>query len=94
MKFSNEMIILAYEEMVNHTGKLSFSYIDKILTTWHNAGYKNPADIERGAAEKNAAKQPQKGKTDSAASRTASYDLDEFEERSLHGALKYKRKNK
>lgn len=94
MKFSNEMIILAYEEMVNHTGKLSFSYIDKILTTWHTAGYKNPADIERAAAEKKAAKQPQKSKTDSANSRTASYDLDEFEERSLHGTLKYKRKNK
>ena len=97
MKFSDEMIILAYEEMANHTGKLSFSYIDKVMTTWYNAGYKTPEDVERGAAAKAAAK-TQKPLTSSAnntaSGRDASYDLDEFEQRSLHGTLEYKRKNK
>ena len=34
------MIILAYDEMANHTGKLSFAYIDKILMNWHKKGIK------------------------------------------------------
>ena len=97
MKFSDEMIILAYEEMANHTGKLSFSYIDKIMTTWYNAGYKTPDDVERGAAAKSAAKAsppaaaaPKK----IVGGREASYDLNEFEQRSLYGTLEYKRKKK
>lgn len=96
MKFSDEMIILAYEEMANHTGKLSFSYIDKIMTTWYNAGYKTPDDVERGIAAKAAAKtiNPIASAKSNAGGRDASYDLDEFEQRSLHGTLEYKRKNK
>ena len=94
MKFSNEMIILAYEEMVNHTGKLSFNYIDKIMTTWFNEGYKTPADVEKGYAAKAATSKSTKKAKETDSGRTASYDLDEFEERSLHGTLKYRKKNK
>ena len=96
MKFSDEMIIHAYEEMANHTGKLSFSYIDKVLTTWYNEGYKTPDDVERGIAKKAAANTSKNAVTNTkvATGRDASYDLDEFEQRSLHGTLEYKRKNK
>ncbi len=86
--FGIDMIMLAYEEMANHTGKLSFNYIDKVLTSWSIKGYKKPADVENAVAE-------QKGKKpQSKASDNASYDLDEFKERSLHGTLKYERKKK
>ena len=34
-KFNSDMIIPAYEEMINHTGKLSFSYMDKIPVCTH-----------------------------------------------------------
>ena len=96
MKFSDEMIIHAYEEMANHTGKLSFSYIDKVLTTWYNEGYKTPDDVERGIAKKAATNTTKNAVTNTkvATGRDASYDLDEFEQRSLHGTLEYKRKNK
>ncbi len=95
MNFSDEMIILAYEEMANHTGKLSFSYIDKVLTTWYNEGYKTPDDVERGIVAKAASKASAASTSKfSASGRDASYDLDEFEQRSLHGTLEYKRKKK
>ncbi len=93
MKFSTEMIILAYEEMAEHTGKLNFKYIDKVLTSWHTAGYNTPEDIEKGKAEKISSNQ-KAAKADTNSGRDASYNLDEFEERSLHGTLKYKRKKK
>lgn len=37
-----DMIGLAYEETVKNTGKYTYTYIDKILTKWHDAGYKTP----------------------------------------------------
>ena len=89
-KFSTTMILLAYEEMANHTAKLSMPYIEKILASWHEKGFKTPDDVENASKE-------QKDKT--TASKTgngqdASYDLDKFKEQSLHGELKYERKKK
>lgn len=48
LKWKNElgydldMIGLAYEETVKNTGKYTYTYIDKILVKWHDAGYKTP----------------------------------------------------
>lgn len=88
-KFSTDMIILAYEEMTNRTGKISYGYIEKILANWLGKGYKKPADIEKAEAEiKNQKSSAQKGSSD------ASYDLVKFKQQSLHGELKYERKKK
>lgn len=89
-KFSINMILLAYEEMANHTSKLSMGYIDKILLNWHNNGYKTPADVEKAAEEQ----KDKKPAVKSASGKEASYDLDKFKEQSLHGELKYERKKK
>lgn len=89
LKFGIDMIILAYEEMANHTGKLNFNYIEKILQNWHSKGFKKPEDVEKAVEEQKAIKPK-----DNASSANASYDLNEFKERSLHGELKYERKNK
>ncbi len=90
-KFSNDMIILAYEEMANHTSKLSMSYIDKILMNWHKSGFKKPEDVETASEE-------QKNKSASVSKKKdtneASYDLGKFKEQSLHGELIYERKKK
>lgn len=88
LKFSIDMIILAYEEMANHTGKLSFNYIDKVLSNWHSSGYKTPEDVANASAQK------KEKKPKSAESANASYDLEKFKERSIHGELKYERKKK
>lgn len=89
-KFSIGMILLAYEEMANHTSKLSMAYIDKILMNWHEKGYKTPDDVEK-ATEEQKDKKPV-AKTGSG--QDASYDLNKFKEQSLHGELKYERKKK
>ena len=88
LKYGTDMIILAYEEMVNHTGKLNFKYMDKVLSNWYAKGYKKPEDIESAAAEQKT------GKTNSVESSAASYDLEAFKNRSIHGELKYERKSK
>ncbi len=84
-KFSVDMIILAYEEMANHTGKFSMAYIEKILAGWMNKGFKTPADIENAAKNTKNSEQNSTG---------ASYDLNKFNDDSLHGELKYERKKK
>lgn len=88
LKFSTEMMILAYEEMANHTGKLNFNYMDKVLCNWHSKGYKTPEDVANAAAEQ------KEKKPKSPSSANASYDLDKFKEQSLHAELKYERKKK
>ncbi len=90
-KFSTEMIILAYEEMTERTGKLSYGYIEKILANWLNKGFKNPADIE---AEKAEQKDNKSFSKKSGKGTEASYDLDKFKHQSLHSELKYERKKK
>lgn len=91
-KFGIDMILLAYEEMANHTGKLSFGYINKVLMNWHSKGYKTPDDILKAESEtKNKNSTYKVNKTTPS---SPSYDLDEFKAQSLHGELKYERKKK
>ncbi len=40
--FSLEMLRLAYDKTLDRTGKVSFPYMDKILTSWHRDGIKSP----------------------------------------------------
>ena len=47
LKFNVEMIYLAYEEMLNHSSKISFPYMNKILMNWHSKGIKTPDEIEK-----------------------------------------------
>ncbi len=88
-KFGIDMILAAYEEMANHTGKLSFGYMNKVLMNWHNKGFKKPVDIIKPEAEKKTTVPKTNTSTTS-----PSYNLDEFKAQSLHGELKYERKNK
>ena len=41
-----DMIILAYEQCLLNTSKLSFPYMDKIIERWHGQGIKNRAEAE------------------------------------------------
>ncbi|MCQ2484153.1 MAG: DnaD domain protein [Clostridia bacterium] len=78
MKFNVEMIYMAYEEMLNHSSKISFAYMNKILTNWYSKGIKTPEDIERDKQEYRKAKsRDAKPKQDE----QTSYDMDEFNRR-------------
>lgn len=79
LKFNVEMIYMAYEEMVNHSSKISFAYMNKVLMNWHAKGIKTPEDIERDKEEyrKSNSKKSDGGK----ANEQTSYDMDEFNRR-------------
>jgi len=82
------MIFAAYEEMAEHTGKLSFSYMNKILEGWHAAGVKTPAQAEKAKAEFQAqrqkpAKKAGQGSKAAAIGFSPSFDLEAFERSTL-----------
>lgn len=78
MKFNVEMIYMAYEEMLDHSGKISFAYMNKILSNWYAKGIKTPEDIEHDKEEYRKAN----GKgTKARTNETTSYDMDEFNRR-------------
>ena len=90
--FSCDMIYLAYEEMVDHTDKISFPYMDRILENWKENGITTPQILMKSRQEweqnKTAKNQPRSaGSSGSAASGSApSYDVDEFIKRAMQGA--------
>lgn len=49
--YSNELIHYAYEKAVENTGKLSFEYIDKVLISWKENGFKSNDDVKRAESE-------------------------------------------
>lgn len=76
-KFSMEMIYEAYEYMADNCARISFKYMDAVLTDWYQKGIKNPDDIKK---QKNGAlAQPKPAKE--TAGKKRSYDMEEFEQR-------------
>ena len=94
-KFTPDMIYLAYEEMADHTTKMSFPYMDKVLTSWHEQGISTPALLEahkKAAADaKKKTAKPEKTKSGKSG---ASYDLEAFKQAALNDDLQYERKKK
>jgi DnaD/phage-associated family protein len=85
MGFSTEMILKAYDEMVDKTGKPSFAYVNKILLSWHEKGYKSTSDVEKGESKN----KPVKGKE-----KKATYNIEKVKERNRSKRLKYEKKAK
>lgn len=50
--YDEVMLTEAYSACVLNTGKLSFSYIDAVLTRWHEAGVTNPKQIPAEGKDK------------------------------------------
>lgn len=67
-----ELISLAYEKTVDSTGKLNFSYMNSILKSWYNSGYKTEEDIKIG---------------DKKESVKSSFDTDEFFEAAVKRSM-------
>ena len=87
--YGTDMVFAAYEEMAEHTGKLSFSYMNKVIENWHAAGIKTPAEAaaakERFQAGKAKPEKPVKKNAGqgSANGYKTSFDLDAFERSTL-----------
>ena len=90
--FSCDMIYLAYEEMIDHTDKISFPYMDRILENWKESGITTPQLLMKNRQEwgesKNAKNQPKNGAASGggASGSAPSYDVDEFIKRAMQGA--------
>ena len=105
--FGLDEILLAYDEMADHTASFSFAYMDKVLSNWHAAGLKTAAQIKRylqkkaeereanaGAAAPVPRKSAAGGKDKPAGRATASYDIAAAENAAAQGAPVYERKKK
>ena len=51
-----DLIFYAYEKTVDNTGKLSFSYMNKILTSWKDKGITTLAAAKSDSEKKTAKK--------------------------------------
>ena len=74
-RFDISMVKLAYERTVDQIGKVSFAYINKILTSWHEKGITNTKDA---ANERQGMKAMQK-------SEQSSIDFDELQRYVTYG---------
>ena len=48
MGLSDELIRMAYERTVYQKKAMNWPYMNKILLSWHQAGYKTPQQVEAG----------------------------------------------
>ena len=92
LKFDIEMIYLAYEEMADHTDKISFPYINKVLQSWYDLGLKTAQQVEQAKEERTSAKTAKTAAKKKSSGYEASYDIDEFNRRSDTAPLVYKKK--
>lgn len=53
---SDELIAMAYERTVFQKGQMNWPYMNKILQSWHQAGYRTPEQVKAG--DKPAGKRP------------------------------------
>ncbi|MBE6703506.1 MAG: DnaD domain protein [Ruminococcaceae bacterium] len=73
MRYSEEILKMAYEITVDTIGKASITYANSILERWHAAGYRTTEDVQSALA----AYRSQKG------SGQGSFDVDDFFEAAL-----------
>lgn len=76
--FSEEMLRLAYERCVDAKGDMNLSYINGILKRWYEQSLKKPEDVFSADSASSKGK-----KNTKASSQDASYDIDEYEGKSI-----------
>lgn len=81
MGLSTELLLKAYEETVERTGKLSFAYMDKILKNWHNEGLRTTDEVADKTKKHTEIKK-------STAAQNRSFDLDDALQKALDASKK------
>lgn len=87
-KQSYELIVYAYEQMINNINKVQFKYMDKILEDWHARGLTKPQEVLQSKKDFTAGNKPAGAKP---AQRT-SYDSDQYRQKA-RGPIQYQRRN-
>lgn len=80
LKLPLDMVTYANEITVNNTGKISFAYINKILESWSEKGFKT---LEEAKAE-NSGKRPGQGNKNKIHFENDSFDVNEFENMGIY----------
>jgi len=78
--FSDKMLRRAYDECVDHSGKLSIPYINTILENWHKAGIDTPEKLEGTAVSTPSKTAKPVKKKNPATSDNPSFDINLFEQ--------------
>lgn len=78
--FSNALIFKAYDEMIEHTDKPSFPYVNKILLGWKEQGLKTTDEVDASRETK-----PKKGKKKNA--EPVSFDIEKAEQKAKRGPI-------
>ncbi len=63
--------------MMDHSSRISFAYMNKVLSNWHGKGIKTPEQVEEEKREY----RESKTKNAKPKEETASFDMDEFKRR-------------
>ena len=79
--FSIDIVKLAYDQGIDKTAKLSFAYIDKILSNWHE---KKVTTVEQAQAEINSKPGKRKAKSEERKYTNTSYDINQLEQDSIN----------
>ena len=88
-KMPVELLACAYEKMLDSIDKVNYTYLDKIVTTWHEAGIKTTTQAEALEQAGKAGKAPaKKGK---APASDPSFSIDKFNRFVDNFDLKYKK---
>ena len=83
-KFSVEIIAYAYEKMLDSIDKVNYNYLDKIITSWQEAGLKTIEQIESAETERTAGKKKENEEE-------PSFSVDKFEGFLQSRKLEYKK---
>ena len=78
-----DVIYYAYEKTVEKKGKISFSYMNGVLRSWHESGYKTIAEIDRATEEFANGVQKKTEKPKNEGTKKPSYDIELALKRSL-----------
>ncbi len=85
--YDENIIFYAYEESIDHTGKMSMPYMDKIIRNWHAAGVKTPSDIEKLQKDWDDKKKRSADKNKDTQSAEPSYDMEAYMKQAVN--IKY-----
>ena len=77
--FDIPLIMLAYERTIEQKGKLSFPYINGILSSWLKSGISTPEQAMR---------EERPGKPDTPSAGASSYDMGELEDMITYGSIR------
>lgn len=92
--FGTNMIYLAYEKMIDHGARMSFSYMDKVLTDWHESGFTTPEQVSTALAAASPSKAVKSDKKTQPRTSSPSYDIESFEQQAVGKKIVYERKKK